>query len=542
MSEDFILPDIGEGIVECELVEWLVEEGDWVEEDQPVADVQTDKALVQIPAKHAGRVVKRYVAQGDIAKVHAPLFKLDPEDTPAVANLESSEPASVTRPEIAPESDHAGEPKKVGEPVQTHTGGEHEEDFILPDIGEGIVECELVEWLVEEGDIVAEDQPVADVQTDKALVQIPAKHAGRVVKRYVEQGDIAKVHAPLFRMALTDDGSGSSHPAPSVAQPRDPEPVTETRQQMASTDSNRRKVLATPAVRRLAREHDIELNQVPASGKNGRVLKEDMLRYLGELEAEPKAEKTEHKTKPTPAKPVAEKGHVDVIPMKGIRAAMARQMMHSVQTIPHFTYAEEIDVTELNLMRRKLNQRLESEGIKLTMMSLFIKSLSVALKRHPIVNSHMSEAGDEIHQFADHNIGMAVDSPMGLLVPNIKGVNHLSLKDVAGEVKRLTDLGRAGRLGPDDLKGGTVTISNIGALGGTVTTPIINSPEVAIVGIGRLQRLPRPNARDELEIRDIIQVSWSGDHRVLDGGTIARFNNDWRAMLEQPDEMLLWMV
>jgi len=141
-----------------------------------------------------------------------------------------------------------------------------------------------------------------------------------------------------------------------------------------------------------------------------------------------------------------------------------------------------------------------------------------------------------------NNIGMAVDSPKGLLVPNIKGVQYLSLVELASEIKRLTDTARAGRLSPGDLKGGTITVSNIGSIGGTVTTPIVNAPEVAIVGIGRLQRLPRPNASDELEIRDIIQVSWSGDHRVLDGGTIARFCNDWKALLEQPQQMMLWMA
>lgn len=540
MIEDFILPDIGEGIVECELVEWLVEEGDVVTEDQPVADVQTDKALVQIPAKHSGRVVKRYVEQGEIAKVHAPLFALD-------IDAGAGEQTSKARPETEkpdPKPDKSEiDPKPVIQEVSPQpagTGSDYEEDFILPDIGEGIVECELVEWLVEEGDTVTEDQPVADVQTDKALVQIPAKHAGRVVKRYVEQGDIAKVHAPLFRLAPTD-GKGSGHLNPAEESPA-AETRAETTQPAAAKTAGDGKVLATPAVRRLAREHDIELAEVPATGKNGRVLKEDMLRHLGELEggAAP-ARAAQPEAGPKPAARAAQ-GEVEVIPIKGVRAAMARQMSHSVKTIPHFTYAEEIDLTELNRMRRGLNQRLENEGIKLTVMSLLIKSLSVALKRHPIVNSHMSEAGDEIHQYAVHNIGMAIDSPMGLLVPNIKGVNNMSLREIAGEVKRLTESGRAGRLSPDDLKGGTVTISNIGAIGGTVTTPIINSPEVAIVGIGRLQRLPRPNANDELVIRDIIQVSWSGDHRVLDGGTIARFNNDWKAMLEQPDEMLLWMV
>jgi 2-oxoisovalerate dehydrogenase E2 component (dihydrolipoyl transacylase) len=229
---------------------------------------------------------------------------------------------------------------------------------------------------------------------------------------------------------------------------------------------------------------------------------------------------------------------VEIIPVKGIRAVMAQQMQKSVSSIPHFTYAEEIDITRCNDLRRELNDAQDSEAVRLTLMAFFIKSLSVALTDFPIVNSHMSEQGDEIHQHRSHNIGMAVDSPMGLLVPNIKGVNELSLEQVAVEVKRLTDAGRAGRLSPDDMKGGTITISNIGAIGGTVTTPIINMPEVAIVGIGRIQKLPRV-MNDAIEVREIINVSWSGDHRVLDGGTIARFNNRWKALLEAPQAMLL---
>lgn len=193
MKEDFILPDIGEGIVECELVEWLVEEGDTVIEDQPVADVQTDKALVQIPAKHAGRVLKRYVEQGEIAKVHAPLFALEIADEAPVSTNKMDQKAQSETPEAA---------QPTAQPVMQN---DYEEDFILPDIGEGIVECELVEWLVEEGDTVTEDQPVADVQTDKALVQIPAKHAGRVVKRYVEQGEIdPRTIVPLDEKTLVE--------------------------------------------------------------------------------------------------------------------------------------------------------------------------------------------------------------------------------------------------------------------------------------------------------------------------------------------------
>ncbi len=412
------------------------------------------------------------------------------------------------------------------------------EDFILPDIGEGIVECELVEWLVNVGDMVEEDQPVADVQTDKALVQIPAKHAGRVEALYVKQGEIAKVHAPLFQI-VTDqsDESTESHnrEAPAPQQSATPTRVEQVTQSIATSEQATRKVLATPAVRRIARENDIDLSAVSGTGPSGRVLKEDMLRFLDDDGAESPTTVTQSTaTKPVGQAPQA----VEVIPVKGVRAVMAAQMQKSVSTIPHFTYAEEIDITACNELRRELNATLTDTDTRLTLMALFIKSLSVALTEFPIVNSHMNDAGDEIHQHAAHNIGMAVDSPMGLLVPNIKGVNALSLSEVAGEVKRLTESGRAGRLSPDDMKGGTITISNIGAIGGTVTTPIINKPEVAIVGIGRIQPLPRV-VDGNIVVREMITVSWSGDHRLLDGGTIARFNNRWKSLLESPQQMLL---
>jgi 2-oxoisovalerate dehydrogenase E2 component (dihydrolipoyl transacylase) len=431
------------------------------------------------------------------------------------------------------------------------------EDFILPDIGEGIVECELVEWLVKEGELVEEDQAVADVQTDKALVQIPSKHAGRVEKLYVKQGDIAKVHAPLFQIVVTEDGEADQarREAPSVQQPAEPAKVEHVSQSIAPNDSATRKVLATPAVRRIARENNVDIDQVAGSGPQGRVLKADMLSFVQSGATTEKSDSVSRNSNGQAgsvsgnvsgnvvampdSKAVSQTQAVEVIPMKGIRAIMAAQMQKSVSTIPHFTYAEEIDITGCNETRRELNISLGEHDQRLTLMAFFIKSLSMALQAFPIVNSHMTEDGSEIHQLREHNIGMAVDSPMGLLVPNIKSVNQLSLLDVAREVKRLTDAGRAGRLAPDDMKNGTITISNIGAIGGTVTTPIINAPEVAIVGIGRIQKLPRPVNEDELEIRELITVSWSGDHRVIDGGTIARFNNHWKQLLENPTQMLL---
>ncbi len=409
-------------------------------------------------------------------------------------------------------------------------------DFILPDIGEGIVECELVEWLVKEGESIVEDQPIADVMTDKALVQIPAMHSGVVEKLYYKQGEIAKVHSPLFAMVTSEDNTNSNEAKREVESE-----VIETDQQdevlsaaankvdpstvIANKISNE-KALASPAVRRVARELDINIHQVPGSGKKGRVYKDDVLAFS-------QGEQSLTKLVSTPST------HSE--PIRGIKAAMAAAMQNSVSTIPHFTYCEEIDMTELILLRGELKEVYAKQDIKLTMMPFFMKAMSLAIKEYPIVNSQVNEDCTELTYFHDHNIGMAVDAKAGLLVPNIKQVQSKSILDLANDIMRLTNDARSGRVASDDLKGGTITISNIGAIGGTVATPIINKPEVAIVALGKLQKLPRFNEQGEFEARSIMQVSWSGDHRVIDGGTIARFCNLWKSFLEKPSNMLVHM-
>ncbi|CAM3691282.1 MULTISPECIES: dihydrolipoyllysine-residue acetyltransferase [Pseudoalteromonas] len=520
MAKDFILPDIGEGIVECEVVEWLVAEGDTVTEDQPICDVMTDKALVQIPAVHDGVITKLYYAKGDIALVHAPLFAMD------VAGETSAEPEQ----QVAP-----------SETAASSNRTEQLEDFILPDIGEGIVECEIVEWLVNEGDVIEEDQAVCDVMTDKALVQIPAKYTGTVVKLYYAKGDVAQVHKPLFQMSIAGTHSAKVDVSDALvkAQTKAVEPKATVRE--AAAQQVNQKAVASPAVRRKARELDVDLTTVPGSGKNGRIYKEDIERFVkGEV---PNSIDTSPLQVETAAVNTSNSIESDtrVEPIKGIKAAMAKQMVASVSTIPHFTFCDEIDLTALIRLRSELKEQYQQQGIKLTMMPFFIKALSLAMKEFPVLNSKVNDECTELTYFADHNIGMAVDSKIGLLVPNIKQCQTKSIVDVANEVTRLTDAAREGRVAPDDLKAGTISISNIGAIGGTIATPIINKPEVAIVALGKLQHLPRFDEQGQVVSKAIMQVSWSGDHRVIDGGTIARFNNLWKSYLENPAKMMMAM-
>lgn len=406
-------------------------------------------------------------------------------------------------------------------------------DFILPDIGEGIVECELVEWHIQEGEAVAEDQPVADVMTDKALVEITAMHTGTITRHYWNKGDVAKVGKPLFQIEVSAE-EAEKHPevtqmAEDVAPAAATEPVT------APTCSDQPqirpgKALASPAVRRMARELELDLSQVQGSGRDGRVLKEDLLALQGD-ESRPAAALDDSVSRPTAVNRTA--------PIKGVQAAMARQMQDAYASIPHFTYAEELDITELDALRQQLKPEFEKDGLRLSLMPFMMKAIALAVQQYPLLNSRVNAECTEITYLTDVNIGMAADTPMGLLVPNVKQVQHKSLKELAAEINRLTDAARLGKLPPDSMKGGSISISNIGVIGGTVATPIINKPEVAIVALGRIQQLPRFNSKGEVEARQILNVSWSGDHRVIDGATMARFCNLWKSYLEHPARMLV---
>lgn len=563
MTIEFILPDIGEGIVECELLEWLVSEGEHIEEDQPVAEVMTDKATVQIPAMHAGVVNKLHYAVGDIAKVHAPLFSMTPDD--ADANSDTHEDAQAEVKDNASETATANDSASSGA-----SNGKHIEDFILPDIGEGIVECEIVKWNVAEGDEIEEDQAVVEVMTDKAVVEIPAKNAGTVHRLYYAQGDIAKVHSALFALEVAgevttssgtnDESPSANNSASSVASQSSVNKQTNGSSQQSAQFAPSKfsdgeyeppiaiegKVLASPAVRRVAREKNIDLSTVEGSGKKGRILKSDVLN-LQHSNVDTSSQNT---SSSAPSSSTAEKGDLNSTStvlkgsvrtekVRGIQAAMAKQMSASVYTIPHFTVSDELVMDNLMSLRKLLKPEFEAKNVKLSFMPFFVKAMSLALNEFPVVNSQLNEDATEISYFADHNIGFAVDSKIGLLVPNIKRVQDLSLLDIAVQMQDIIEQARAGRVAGEHLKGGTISISNIGAIGGITATPVINKPEAAIVALGKTQKLPRFDDEGNVSAQNIMAVNWSGDHRIIDGATMVRFNNLWMSYLTQPEKMLM---
>ncbi|MCH4812793.1 2-oxo acid dehydrogenase subunit E2 [Vreelandella neptunia] len=408
-------------------------------------------------------------------------------------------------------------------------------DFLLPDIGEGIVECEVVEWRVAEGDQIEEDQPIVEVMTDKALVEITAPEAGVVTKLYVAQGQIAKVHAPLYAYQVDGDSQAESETPQSAADDTQSErsAAASTAESTSAAGRLYNKVPASPAVRRLVREHSLLLTEIAGSGKDGRVLKEDVLAHLDQ------APQAAASSKQAAVKTQTENSATRVEPLRGVRAVMAKRMVEAASTIPHFHYGEEIDVTALLALRERLKPVAEAQGERLTLMPFFMKAMALAVAEEPIVNAQLKTAGNELHYYPQCNIGMAVDSKAGLMVPNVKNVELLTLLEIAREVGRLTTAAREGRVDQADLKGGTISISNIGALGGTYAAPIINAPEAAIVAIGKTQWLPRFDDQGAVQRRAIMTITWAGDHRFIDGGTIARFCNAWKGFLEAPETMLL---
>ncbi|GFR09288.1 lipoamide acyltransferase component of branched-chain alpha-keto acid dehydrogenase complex, mitochondrial [Trichonephila clavata] len=419
--------------------------------------------------------------------------------------------------------------------------------FNLSDIGEGISEVTVKEWYVKEGDKVNQFDSICEVQSDKASVTITSRFDGYIKKLYYQVDDTAKVGLPLVDIELFEEDSSSSDEQVDQVQDQLAAPAGVTQAEFTQLAS---KVLTTPAVRKIASENNVKLSEVMGTGKDGRILKEDVFAYLEKR----KAQETHQVPKEPPRmplppltepqKPIVEAslpvGKDRAEPIKGYKKAMVKTMTRSL-AVPCFSYCDEIDVTPLVQTINKLKSIAEEKGIKFSYMPFFIKAASLALMEYPILNVSVDENCENLFYKASHNIGIAMDTTQGLLVPNIKNVQNLNVLQVASELNRLQDLGRRGSLNQNDLSGGTFSLSNIGAIGGTYAKPVILVPEVAIGALGKIQALPRFDPNDQVVKRHIMQVSWTADHRVIDGATICRFSNLWKTYLEDPITMLVHM-
>jgi pyruvate dehydrogenase E2 component (dihydrolipoamide acetyltransferase) len=384
--------------------------------------------------------------------------------------------------------------------------------FLLPDIGEGVVEAEILQWFVKPGDSVVEDQPLAEVMTDKATVTIPSPRRGVVTRLLWKEGEIAKVHHVLVEMDV-EGGTPETPGAPSVA-PGAPRtaPVQAVLRPSLGV-SGRGKAIAAPAVRALARELDVDLPAVRGTGPGGRVTKEDV-----------RAQAAIHSA-------VAD-GSVEVVPVRGLRRRIAEKMAISKRTAAHFTFVEQVDATELVAIKERMS-RAAPEGVKVTFLPFVLKATVAALQKFPQLNASFDEARGEIHRKRWYDLGIAAATEQGLTVPVVRRVDRRSIFDLAREIARLGADSRAGRLRPEDVSHSTFTVTSLGALGGMFATPVINFPEVAILGVHRIR--PTPVVRDgQVVVRDALYLSLTSDHRVVDGSEAAEFTYEVIRHLEDP--------
>lgn len=394
--------------------------------------------------------------------------------------------------------------------------------FRFPDVGEGIHEGEVVRWLVAEGDAVRMDQPLAEIETDKAVVEMPSPYAGVVLKIHVPEKALIKVGAPL----VTIGSAGEPVPDPAQAHPAAPGAAVPSMAPPSPVRMTPEKVLATPMVRRLASELGIDLATVKPTGPQGRILESDV-RAAAPVPQAPPGPVFKIKTK------FDFFGELERIPLRGVRRATARRMAQSVSTAAHVTHMDEADAGTLVRLWESLLPRAKAEGLKLTYLPLIVKAVVAALAGHPTLNATLDDAEEEIVLKKYYNIGIAVDVPDGLIVPVVKFADRKTVLELASEIAALAAAARSRKLDLADLKGGTFSITNVGVLGGEAATPIINYPETAILATMRIAE--RVRVRDgRPAVVTTLPLCLSFDHRVIDGAEAARFTTDLRKILEDP--------
>jgi len=394
-------------------------------------------------------------------------------------------------------------------------------EFRLPDIGEGVVEGEIVKWHVKPGQDVKEDDPLVEVMTDKATVMIPSPKKGKIVATHGDEGSIVKVGAVML---VLDTGDGAAAKPAEKAKTEMPTAATTPKTEPAAAQVNKApgaRALATPAIRKMAQDMGIDINEVSGSGPGGRVTKEDIDKFVGARHAAPAV------------KAVSGKEVVEEMPLRGLRKKIAEKMVQSKKHAIHYTYVEEIDMTNLVQLRNASKSIAEERGIKITYLPFVMKALVAGLKKYPLLNSSLDEDAGKILIKHFYHLGIGVATNDGLTVIVVKHADQKSVFDLAKEIAKLSEEARQNKIALDDLKGSTFTITSLGTLGGVMATPVINYPEVAIVGLHKIEQ--RPVVRDgQIVIRDMMNMSLSFDHRVVDGAVGAEFCAYVKKFLENP--------
>lgn len=577
MAKEFKLPDLGENITAATIIKVAVAPGDKVAVDQVVLEIETDKATIEVPSEIEGTVAHVLVKEGDNAQVGQVVFTVEEGASAksAPAPQPQSAPAPVKEEINVQETVHSPASAAVAEPAVSSVY-----DEVLQTLGENIESATVVKVLVNKGDFIKEDQSIFEIETDKATIEVPSSKAGKVLEVLVKEGEKAKVGQIVLKLEVSGDAPAVKEApasAPEVKQEAPAQVYSQPAQQAqpaAAVFTSTEQILdeikspdvmynppkafmdsqppiapnaapAAPSVRRLARELGVNIGVIPGSGSGGRISIEDVKAYVKKLNesraAAPAQVVVQTAAGAAQIKPLpdfSKFGTVERKPMNNVRAKTAEHLSYAWSTIPHVTQFDKADITDIEEMRKQFSPVVQKAGGKLTMTGILVKVITQALKVFPQFNASVDMQKMELVYKNYYNIGIAVDTEHGLIVPNIKNADKLNLTQISAELAVISEKARNKKVSLDDIQGGCFSISNLGGIGGTYFTPIVNSPEVAILGVSKSQYEP-VYKNGEFVPRLMLPLSLSYDHRIIDGADAIRFLRWIIEALENPFKLLI---
>ncbi len=543
MATEFKLPELGENIESADIISVLVKKGDHIEKEQGIIEIETDKATIEVPSSVSGDIVEVLVKEGDSVKVGQAIIKVDENGTAAAKPEKETENPVESKTEAKAE-------KKIG--VEENVGTSQIVEFKVPDLGENIESADVINVLVKKGDHIEKEQGIIEIETDKATIEVPSSVQGKIVEVNVKSGDKVKVGDVLIKVEST----GTVTKVQQKEKPSQPvqtktEKIVETVQKangkvdvMKPGERDEQPPIlkssapAAPSVRRIAREIGVDINLVPGSGPGGRISMDDVKAYAKKLN-QGRTESIGAGIKKEALPDFSKYGKVEHVSMSKIREKTAIHLSYAWAVTPHVTQFDKADITQLEKSRKELNQQSKNEDTKVTVTAILIKVMAEGLKKFSQFNSSIDMDKKEIIYKKYFNIGVAVDTENGLLVPVIKNVDDKSLDEISAELNELAEKARNKKLSLEEMQGGCITITNLGGIGGTYFTPIVNSPEVAILGVSRGNYEPVYNGYGVFEPRLMLPLSLSYDHRIIDGADAIRFLRWVCEILEQPLKFLI---
>ncbi|MFZ0456541.1 MAG: dihydrolipoyllysine-residue acetyltransferase [Ignavibacteriaceae bacterium] len=563
MAQEFRLPELGENIDSADVLTVLVKPGDEIQKEQSIIEIETDKATIEVPSNISGKIKEVLIKQGDNVKVGQTILTME--------NGEDKEKTKAAKSKEVPKTENKQETAKQNKNDETVSKDANKEkvtpepkgetkivELKLPELGENIESADVLNILIKEGDYIEKDQGILEIETDKATIEVPSTLSGKVTQILVKPGDKAKVGQTLLKL---ESGADDVKVNAEVKKEKTKEPVSEKKEGqeegvfesqkaakgersnfMPGEIDNQPPIMkdaapAAPSVRRIAREIGVDIRQVPGSGSGGRISMEDVKAFSKQLN-EGRTVSTGASVQQEALPDFSKFGEIERKEMNKIRSTTAVHLSYAWATIPHVTQHDKADITELEQIRKNLNPKVEKEGGKLTVTAILLKVIASALKVFPKFNSSIDLNKKEIIYKKYFNVGVAVDTENGLIVPVVKNADRKNIKELAVELGSLAEKARNRKVTLEDLQGACITITNLGGIGGTSFTPIVNSPEVAILGVSRGSF--EPIYKDgEFVPRLMLPLSLSYDHRIIDGADAARFLRWVCEALEQPMKLLV---